>query len=132
MNEQLQQAVAVLIQKSISAFEAGAGFMSEQIPDVIHQMLLWHAVYGALMFSIGALIIIAWVVFDVKIGKKAWMAAKPNDYSEGDFVVYYVLLLSVVRLVVVVVSVHFLNLSWLQIWIAPKAWLIEYGMRLVK
>ena len=34
MNEQLQQALADLLNKSIAAFEKGGEFLADQIPDV--------------------------------------------------------------------------------------------------
>jgi len=44
MNEQLQQAVAELIEKSLSMLQTGADFMAAEIPDVVHQLLMWHMV----------------------------------------------------------------------------------------
>lgn len=37
MNDQLQEALASIIDKTISGIEAGAAFLQAELPDVIHQ-----------------------------------------------------------------------------------------------
>ena len=51
MNEQLQTALAALIEKSIKAMEAGADFMAAEIPEVVQQLLLWHMTLSAIKFG---------------------------------------------------------------------------------
>jgi hypothetical protein len=133
MNDKLQNAVAGMINKSIAAFEAGADFLSEQIPDVLHQLLLWHALRSGVECLFGVLLLIGFIVADVIVGKAVHKESMADTYDKGmAFVLGYLLLGSFVRLGYVAICFHFINLTWLQIWVAPKVWLIEYAAKLVK
>ena len=37
-----------------------------------------------------------------------------------------------ITFLIVIPSTSMINLEWLQIWIAPKVWLIEYAQSLIK
>ena len=41
MNEQLQQALVKVIEKANSGVDASISFLSDQLPDVVHQLLTW-------------------------------------------------------------------------------------------
>lgn len=132
MNEQLQSAIASLISKAIEATEKGAEFLSAEIPDVVNQLLMWHLVMNATMF-IGALILAGiFITLDYKVFKYVW-SKDHNEYDwEPNFYGGYLGLGSLIRIFVFIpVSISF-NLTWLQIWIAPKIFLIEYAAKLVK
>ena len=43
MNEQLQQALVAILNKTVASVEAGANFLAAEIPDVIQQLLMWTA-----------------------------------------------------------------------------------------
>ena len=134
MNEQLQQAVAVLIDSSLKAFEAGASFMAAEIPDVVHQLLMWHAVYSAVMTLFGVAILVVFVVTSHK-QIKWWMGKDPNDdYNDMRITSTYgpLAMLNLVWLLPIIAAFNLINLTWLQIWIAPKVWLIEYAARMLK
>ncbi len=138
MNEQLQEAVASLMDKSIVAMEAGAGFLSEEIPEVINQLLLWHMV-SSLFQSILAILILISIGFILKHQIKYWFedievekhsrTIKIKRFDEG----YGLLaLLNLFLLIPVIHAIVIVNFTWLQIWIAPKIFLIEYAAKLVK
>lgn len=40
MNEQLQQALATILNKSIEGIDAGVEFMQAELPEVIEQLLI--------------------------------------------------------------------------------------------
>lgn len=120
MNEQLQQALLVIIHKTTNAVGASIDFLSGQIPDVIHQLLVWHAVKSGLLCTL-FLVATSLVIFAVyKIEKKT----QPIDRG-------------IPSMVGIVVSIFLLfgasqNFEWLQILVAPKIFLIEYATSLVK
>ena len=52
MNEQLQKALVELIGKASNGIDASVSFLSAEIPDVIHQLLLWYAAKSAIEFFV--------------------------------------------------------------------------------
>jgi hypothetical protein len=52
MNEQLQQALSAILNKTMSGVDAGISFLSSEIPDVIHQLLVWKMAQASVFLSI--------------------------------------------------------------------------------
>lgn len=95
-------------------------FTMAQIPDVIHQLLMWHLVFSLLSFllflSLEITLLLIWYYKSYK-----------STYEEAQFfgslisvIVFFVFLVQLCR-----------SFEWLQIWIAPKVWLIEYAASLM-
>ena len=125
MNETLQKAVAVMIEKAISGIDTAANFLAAEIPDVIHQLLMWNLTYSFLKASLCFAIVVAIVYFAYHGEKK--LHAEGDHGSKG--------LPTFVAAVLIVGPFCGLCSSVteaLKIWIAPKVWLIEYAAELVK
>ena len=123
MNEQLQQALSDLINKSLSGIDQTTDFLSAEIPDVITQLLLWHGIYNFILFIIGILLLLCIVYSNykqVKWIKKEDIDIDPEIVVPNIFQIFFIFPLA-----------YFLNLQWLKIWIAPKVWLIDYAKSLV-
>lgn len=138
MNEQLQTAVTALIQKSITAFEAGAEFLGDQIPDVINQLLLWNLVISIIEMFLG-LLILTGVYFHLKAQLKYWsepIVTVFYDQTKTDYRINgdhgALSLLNIFLILPIAFAISKLNLIWLQIWIAPKLFLIEYAAKVIK
>ena len=135
MNEQLQLAVSTLIQTSLNAIDKGTTFLSNQIPEVIQQLLLWKAVASFIEFSSGIFIIggtFAWLIYQYKYWtttiETKWETTKQRISGEnGPFV-----LLNFFFIIPLIYGSSCINLIWLQIWIAPKLYLIEYAKDFLK
>ena len=135
MNEQLQLAVNTLIQTSLNAIDKGTTFLSNQIPEVIQQLLLWKAIASFIEFSSGIFIIggiFAWLIYQYKYWKTTvkttWGEKKVRLLSEtGPFS-----LLNIFLIFPLLYGSSCINLIWLQIWIAPKLYLIEYAKDFLK
>ena len=133
MEEKLQLAISDLLEKSIRAMEAGGEFLGEQIPDAVYQLLLWHGVKSGIYCVIGILL----VVITVWINKKQFMFIKEKKEQDYQNWCEYLnnspaLMLNLFQLFLLIPIICFLNIEWLQIWLAPKVWLIEYGAKLIK
>ena len=137
MNEQLQQALIAIINKTMSGVDAGVSFLSAEIPEVIHQLLIWKMVESLLGFIAGVLLIIGtiWFVYkhtrQVKVGeysiKPTFIFDSGGDVHPG--------IIGVVTAALCTLGFGFAgltNLTWLQIWLAPKLFLVEYAASLVK
>lgn len=122
MNDDLQKALAEILNKTTQGAEAGVGFLQRELPDVVQQLLVWHGVKSAVFFVIllSLSLISAWAT------KRVWTWAREED--EGDEAAT---LFPAGAAVVLCVSA-FGNLDWLQILLAPKLYLIEYAASLVK
>ena len=116
-----------MIEKSMSGLEAATDFLSAEIPDVIHQLLMWHAARSALLCALGVVVLIVWAVAEVKAWK--WVT-DPDCPAYDPWFAYGFLGTVIVRLPLTVAVSLTINLTWLQIWLAPKVWLIEYAASL--
>lgn len=152
MNEQLQQALVDIINKAISGIDASIGFLSAEIPDVVHQVLVWYAVESFIYFSISAVVVVGGIVlFNKKVGWSKAEAVKAYEngetwtrYYRGGQVtsLEYDAIMAMPdyyqsRALAIIVSLFgtlglLLHLDWLKILIAPKLWLIEYAASIVK
>ena len=137
MNEQLQNAVSNLITQSISAFQQGATFLNEQIPDVIHQLLMWKAIGSFLhFFLIGIIGTILLIYFNYK-QFKFWTTPITEGYWKGqpriEEEIGPLVMLNFLQIALLIILYNAItNLDWLQIWIAPKLYLIEYAKTFLK
>lgn len=115
MNEQLREALTTLLDKSLSAVD----FMVAELPEVIQQLLLWKMWENLIYFTVSLIAALTvWVVAT---------CLYRNDNSH-DRVMWFVFAF-LVSLVVLLLG---FNVTWLQILIAPKVYLIEYAASLAK
>lgn len=127
MNEDLQNALAELVNKATSGAEQAGEFLASELPEVVEQLLMWYAVKSALLCLLS--IIILWSC--VRFVKKA--KDYVNDSSidpHGTGVPIYLVSGGIHFVAFLVAILELFNLQWLQIWIAPKIWLIEYAAKL--
>lgn len=128
MDEQLQKALAEIIGKVNGGIDGAASFMIAQIPDVVSQLLTWYATKSAIMCSLAVIVMVAWFFAE----RCAIKTLRAGNADFEDWAIVYWLLGSIARIMPVLFVVSYLNLDWLQIWLAPKIWLIEYAASLAK
>ncbi|TFL14185.1 hypothetical protein CSC67_08515 [Pusillimonas caeni] len=124
MNEQLQTALADLIGKANSGIDAGTTFLQAQLPDVIQQLLIWKAAMSSLLFLLSVAGFIGVTVAIVRVWRNAdfWNG---DDMPPSALVAFFLCVLYAFPALV-------WSLDWLQIWLAPKIYLIEYAASLAK
>lgn len=129
MNEQLQQAMS----RMLDGLDATVTFLSGEIPDVIHQLLLWYAVKYGIEMLFGIAILVGYITVALWGFKKARAFESEATYSDS-WLGYSTLAIAsgAVGLLTLALAAYLINLQWLQILIAPKLWLIEYAAKLVK
>ena len=151
----LDEALARLINRSIDAAESVAGdisqttgdaaaFLVAEIPDVIQQLLVWHAIESLLWFLPGILLIAApWFAYWTWGGRgepsepyygEARYVATLTHYATGEVDGGGVGLLVIGGALVTLAGFTLLlnNLEWLQILVAPKLYLLEYARVLLR
>lgn len=125
MNEQANKVLSELLQKASNGVDAAVSFSQAQVPDVIHQLLIWNAV-SSLMFQAVAILTVMGFLLTVK---KAWVIAE--GYSGADFFAFLYIVCGALASIIMFVGFWF-NFDWLKIWLAPKLYLIEYAASLMK
>lgn len=143
MNKPLEDALLQIIQSTTTSMTTAVDFLSAQIPDVIYQLLLWNTIYYSLQCVCGVAIgifTIKWTYQIFAIGRTTKTTASAlqsfvGSYNHrGEFEEFgpSIILVAVGLPVMALISGAFTNITWLQILIAPKIWLIEYAAHLVK
>ena len=137
MNEQLATAITALINQSLELFNQGASFLSQEIPDVVHQLLIWKLTQS-LIYTVGAVIgtaiCIGLWIWVLKICIKMHRKEKESSYHYDGFIPWFPFCIGTALYIVfyLLFIYPYINLTWLQIWIAPKLYLIEYAATLLK
>ena len=131
----MQLAVSTLIQTSLNAIDKGTTFLSNQIPEVIQQLLLWKAIASFIEFSSGIFIIggsFAWLIYQYKY----WTTEIEGNYISKKLRIEEdsgpLSILNLFLIIPLIYGSSCINLIWLQIWIAPKLYLIEYAKDFLK
>jgi hypothetical protein len=130
----LTQALANLINKTVEAAQAGGQFLVDQVPDVIRQLLLYKAIVSGLLCLLGVILLVTGIGLVLYIRKnvmaktKGWVSGYYNEWS------FWPCALTVLSVGCLVAGSAFaaINWDWLEIWIAPKLYLIEYATDLIK
>ena len=131
MNDNLQQAVTLLINKAIAGVESGAIFLEGQLPDYIVQLLMWHGWYNFILFLGGIIIMLFTIINGVKFIN--YLKKPENEqHLSGDAESFWVGFTIIGTIISTFVCIILINFEWLQIWVAPKVWLVEYAANLVK
>lgn len=126
MSEELQNAIQQLITKTLDGVDTSVAFLNAELPDYVYQLLLWYGVYNFLITVIFTIILcVAWYLPYKSRG--AMLAMGMNWKNGPGWQVTWIF-----SVFISVPCVIEMNLIWLQIWIAPKVWLIEYASSLVK
>jgi hypothetical protein len=149
MNDQANKILVELLQKATNGIDAAVSFSQAQIPDVVHQLLVWSFVHSFILtvLVLASIFPVMWFIRiqlrKVEIGKftdegYSWDRGKPKFSptliwnSRGGFS-EAMLPLSACTIGYVFLLVEVLtNATWLKIWLAPKLYLLEYATSLVK
>jgi len=143
MNDELKNQLAKAVEKGIALAEKTGEFVIDQVPDLVHQFLLWHAIDYSVWLVVGLILLVGVNLLTKQIGVKQIPehdADKQHRYIyrlgryfkkeyEYDTLPNSLFLSFFIRVMgyVLVFSMIIQNvLGLLKIWIAPKIYLIEY------
>lgn len=147
----LQDSLVAIIQQVQSGVSAGVSFLSQEIPDVIRQLLLWKLIEsasmagillisfltGLILFIKGVNYIVQFVKYDTiyynNTGDVEAQARLSRDEVQPRAIIYGILgTVGVILCVATFVNSIPHIMTAIQIYVAPKVWLIEYAASLVK
>lgn len=130
---QLEQTVIDLINKSVSAVEKGADWLSGQIPDVAEQFLrykLYESIFLTVVFF--SFFVLVTVVSPLVFRKLYLSAKKRNSFTDPDnFVFPSILIAGFGNIFAIPGTILYLK-DIIKLLIAPKVYLIEWASSLVR
>ncbi|UTJ46625.1 hypothetical protein NLZ15_17535 [Atlantibacter subterranea] len=149
MNEQANKILVELLQKAANGIDAAVSFSQAQIPDVVHQLLVWKFT-KSLVISV---IILATVPVAIKFFRAmmkreqdgvmgdegySWERGKPkykptlvwekDETISPASIIFGTIIFFYSATAFIVLS----DMTWLKIWLAPKLYLLEYAASLIK
>lgn len=130
MNDELQKALVEVINKTSKGVESGVEFLQRELPEVVQQILWWHAIHSAIFFVLGLMLLLYLPLKCRSLWQKWSAIEKENPRADVDGYVWGCAACLAGTLLGALMVL--LNLTWLKILIAPKLYLIEYAASLVK
>ncbi|SRG66452.1 Uncharacterised protein [Shigella flexneri 2a] len=149
MQEEANKILVDLLKKASDGIDSAIAFSQAQIPDVVHQLLVWNIVDSLIKTLIAISTIPLVILFMKKQCKKVEIGKFDNDgrscdngqpkykptmiwESNGEISFLILPLAAVFVLWVSFIIAVVTNMTWLKIWLAPKLYLIEYAASLIK
>lgn len=118
-----------LIDKSVD-------LVMEQAPILVNEVLHWYFAYNLIWFIVGITMCISVLTYWYKqfvwgTNQGKLITSEQSVWFDGDEGGFRYAL-NAFLLIPFMVGAFQLNLQWLQIWISPRLWLIEYTANLIK
>lgn len=131
-SQTLTASLVDIIQQVSGGVKQGVSFLQQEIPDVIKQLLVWKMV-KALFFVMLSLVLAAIATKLIYVGISGRTEQKSKSYYDREESAYVLPWTGAVFTYSISGMIFLINtLEALQIYIAPKVWLIEYAASLVK
>lgn len=139
--ENLNQALTSMIMGATKTAGQTKDFLVAQTPDAVRQLLAWKLAESFIYFLLSFLLAAA-ILFNLRkfinFGiKENWGddEYKDNVSIEHEQMIPVLVIWGISSAVLIIVGTiiafSIFNLNWLQIWIAPKVYLIEYAKTLI-
>jgi hypothetical protein len=125
--KQLEQKLVELIDKAEGAGKEAFLFSKEQIPDVIHQLLmwkLWNSMFYVTVTAFG-------IIFSILFARWIYIQSRDNGMDSDTSFVFFCFICLPAFLTSTIFFISHASTA-LQIYIAPKVYLIEYAKELLK
>lgn len=121
MDKHLKGALVEILNSTVSAKD----FLVSDLPDVINQLLVLKF-WMSLVYNAAAVLICVIFFICVFFVFKKWDEILEKDLDLGVFICIIIMPATLILFVCLI------NFDWLNIYLAPKIYLIEYAARMVK
>ncbi len=124
-SEDTNKILIEVMQKALNGIDAAVSFGQAQLPDVIQQLMHWKMA----SYSVRIFIMSLFLIGSVLLFRKAcaW-----NDEIHAETMGFFCLMgsgaLGLIMLFGILVNIG----NLIELWMAPKIWLIEYTAELIK
>ncbi|MGZ0288413.1 hypothetical protein ACTM6E_27230 [Citrobacter freundii] len=141
MEEQANKILVELLQKAVGGIDAAVSFSQAQIPDIVHQLLVWNFAQSMIATLIGIVLICASPLIaksilstfgQAKIKDGSWTVDQSFDFVKNMSFPAFIVLVFCAGGFIVSIIVVVNNMDWLKILLAPKLYLLEYAASLIK
>ena len=123
MSEQFEAVLADIIKKTATTAEAAGSFVLSEIPEIVNQLLVWKF-WVAMTWSVVSFAV--FIIANIYGFKYLIKGIKEHDHDIG-FLGTIILIPNFLT----ILPVTIINTGiWMQIWLAPKIYLIEYASKL--
>jgi len=122
VKDKASDALINMIDITVKSMSDVVEFGKQQIPEVIHQLLMWEMAKGIIGFSVGVIFAIVTVIFF----RKACQWYQEDSSNAPAHIGTAVLL--VISSILLIDNIMII----VQIWVAPKLYLLEYAASLIK
>lgn len=135
MNEQLQNALVDMLTKVTSGMDTATAFLSAELPEVVQQLLVWKLAEHSAKLVFALVFLLCALLFFIRFAREYQRGAttgEGNFFHDGTTyspVTSQGIIGSVLFAILSIPAVLSLCsnvLTILQIWLAPKIFLIEY------
>lgn len=131
MNDTLQNELARALSEAITSFTTVKEFVLTELPDVIVQLLWWAGIESFLTMIFA--VVLFYACYKAPILYISWCKKEDTEAEILDVILEHPeLSLCVFLIFPLVWAICLFNITWLQILIAPKLYLIEYAAKLVR
>ena len=144
-SQTLTASLVDIIQQVSGGVKQGVSFLQQEIPDVIKQLLMWKMVSALVCAAFGIGVVVVSITLLFKVLKKPQPIDPDNPRLRGNYPLSFcydedgdshpgIVFIPMVLLGLIVFGLVMASsvMTALQIYIAPKVWLIEYAASLVK
>lgn len=128
MEEQANKILVELLQKAVGGIDAAVSFSQAQIPDIVHQLLVWNSV-SSFLYQLFVILLISGYFLSIK-KLNSIALNESNSPEKSGLAVAGIIAGGIVSLSFFVS--FFFYFDWLKIWLAPKLYLLEYAASLIK
>lgn len=128
MDKQLEIALAKLLEKASSGIDSASVFLQAQIPDVVHQFLMWRLWESAINNFLAILLsFFAYkLICEMKRPSKDTNSLFGRMDGDMDFLFTFVIFVCLCFS-----SYRMINNDFIQILVAPKIYLIEQAAKII-
>jgi len=123
---ELSKQLALFVGETIKTTQDIKDFTIEQAPDFIQQLLTYHL---TISLSVWLLSVIG-VIMSVRLYKKSTKYCA-KVFNTCDELLGIMAVGSCTLLTIISCAIAFSNTQWIQIWLAPKVFLLEYARSLI-
>jgi len=120
----LEEALSQILLNTNDKVMKATDFIINELPDVIQQLLRWNMVESLICCCVGIIGLILCVIFTYKMFYK--LIGNDELYEHPEITLLILIIFPVIA------CIKIINLNWLQIWLAPKLYLIEYAKTFIK
>ena len=115
-----------VLQGMITSAISAKDFLVDEVPEVVDQLLMWKLVESIAMTLLGLLALVGTYMY-WQLVIKHWEVLEQRNMEPLPIIMGIFGSIGALGMVI-----RLPNITWLQIWVAPKVYLIEYAAELIK